>query len=207
VQLHDYDAFSRQTRKYLPFTNGTDGDFKENAVSLALAYYAVPTDATIAPDTRPFNETKFESSPLNRPDKDYGPGQEWGESGSNKYIDHQYLTNVHAELNVSSAVQEAVILWKVDGSDAVQDMGYYPSLRLSIKVTFDENGNAVREYVNNDGKTILKKVQALSGNAALNNLNGRDAWASTYYVYDDIGNLVLVIPPAGVKEYLDASLR
>jgi hypothetical protein len=66
---------------------------------------------------------------------------------------------------------------------------------LSIKSTKDEQGNEVREYVDKLGRTILKKVQAVVG-AALTDAAG---WAQTYCLYDELGNLVIVLPPEVVK--------
>lgn len=99
-----------------------------------------------------------------------------------------------------------VLKWSFDSatgqitsiSDALQ-LDYYASGSLSVRKTEDGNGMAICEYVDREGRTILKKAELVE-NAILAN----DAhWAQTYYIYDDFGNLVLVLPPEAVKALLD----
>jgi len=54
---------------------------------------------------------------------------------------------------------------------------------LFVNETVDENGHIIREYQDKLRKTILKE-SIISGGPA-----------RTYYVYDDLDNLILVIPP------------
>jgi len=199
-----YDDFGRETKKYLPVVTGHTGRYKDGLLDAAGNYlvntYNNPADK-IADDTRPFSETMFEASPLNRPDKEYGAGLSWGPTagGANKFIQHAYLINSHS--TASSATQEKVIAWNVSVAnlpvratpvtDYVVTGGYYASGQLQIKSTKDEEGNEVREYTDKLGRVILKKVQA----AVSNDLNNVTQWALTYYVYDDLGNLRLVLPP------------
>jgi RHS repeat-associated protein len=206
-----YDQFGRENKKYLPVVTENNGRYK-TALFDGTGNYLVNTYNNaadkIADDIRPFSETIFEPSPLNRPDKEYGAGQAWAPSGvgsNNKFIQHTYLINSHG--TGSSNTQEKVIAWIVNGSNLpvrasvltnyVVAGGYYASNQLTIKSTRDEQGNVVREYTDKLGRVILKKVQATtSGAANLNDLTGTTpGWALTYYVYDDLGNLRFVLPP------------
>jgi hypothetical protein len=220
IQPIVYDEYGREQRKYLPFTSGNTGIFNatENIID-SLGHYAGAaqsfygaSNGTIAGDARPFSETMFEPSPLNRPTKNYGPGLAWSQAtgGADKPVQYQYLTNVHNLMG--SLAEEAIIAWKVDstGSLTVEQPtsgyivsgGYYSSNQLYVQNTIDEHGNTVREYTNKHGQVILKKVQAASGSTDLNDV---DEWACTYYVYDDFGNLAFVLPPEGVKQYLSVT--
>jgi len=208
VQTIVYDAFGRESKKYLPVvTNTVDGWYKPNLVdpvtgnyiNQALNFYNNGLTDKISDDTRPFSEAIFEPSPLNRPSQEFGVGQNWKDN--NKLIQHQYLINVSGTL----ADQEQVIAWKVDATGrpfrdpAVNTSvsgGYYTTGQLSIKSTKDEQGNEVREYNDKEGRTILKKVQVVGGTAQTNN---DSHWAMTYYIYDDLGNLSVVLPPEAVK--------
>jgi hypothetical protein len=206
VQPHAYDALNRENISYLPYVSGNDGWFKPDFLPKTDLNYATSAHyqfyqntAKVMADPRPYSETLFEASPLNRPLQEFGVGQNWKDN--NKFIQHQYLINVHGTL----AGQEQIIAWKVDATGfpiretavnaAVSD-GYYTSGQLNIKSTKDEQGNEVREYVDKEGRTILKKVQAVSGIAQTNN---DTHWAMTYYIYDDFGNLSVVLPPEAVK--------
>jgi hypothetical protein len=220
-----YDEFGRQTHSYLPYTTNQDGAqdghythnqyiLTENGryKGLAKAFYSGSGEYSAA-DSIPFTTTIFEPSPLNRPLKEYGPGAAWSSSGYDRPVTHQYLSNIHSS-SPTATNAELVILWKLNEqgmpapetvavSGYVESGGYYSSNQLSIKVTIDEDGHAVREYTNKQGQVILKKVQAVS--TPNPSLNDKDAWACTYYIYDNLDNLVFVLQPEGYKKYLELS--
>lgn len=217
IQPAVYDAAGRESKKYLPVTSGTDGWYKGTSsiidpatgsyIGVAEPFYKPGSDNAIADDIVPHTETVFESSPLNRPIKSYGAGSSWAPNsganpdGANKYIESQYTVNTHGE----GPSEEKVIAWKVNSSGSlerepavagsIESGGYYSSGQLKIQITIDESGNSVREYVNREGKIILKKVQVVAGAI---NLNSAADWALTYYIYDDFGNLAFVLPPEAV---------
>lgn len=219
-----YDEFGREARKYLPFVSGSNGSYRPNGdiidanhnyTGIAQPFYAQGSDNKIADDPRPYSQVFFEPSPLNRPDKEYGAGQAWAPTGTgsnNKFIQHNYLSNVHSL--TGSGTSEAIIAWDVNGQGElvlqnevegyIAENGYYESSQLYIKSMLDEHGNAVREYTNKNGQVILKKVQAGSSST---NLNNPDEWACTYYIYDDLGNLRFVLSPEGVKQYLEVTAQ
>jgi RHS repeat-associated protein len=85
VQPVSYDGFGREFRKYLPVTLPTENDggyrvgiidANGNFAGAALNYYNNPADK-IADDTKPFAESTFESSPLNRKTKTGMVGAVW----------------------------------------------------------------------------------------------------------------------------------
>lgn len=64
VQIFSYDPYGRQTRKFLPFTGGNDGFYKDNAFNdLSNFYNSSGPRGDRATTTRPFAETMFEASP------------------------------------------------------------------------------------------------------------------------------------------------
>ena len=70
-----YDAYGREPKQFLPFTDaGSAGSFRSNASSLQNTFYGSNTlQFSPADNTRPYNETTFESSPLNRPLEQQAP--------------------------------------------------------------------------------------------------------------------------------------
>ncbi len=207
VQPNVYDEFGREAQKYLPFaaTGTADGSLKPDVITTTGSYagaaqnfYNTPS-SKVAVDTRYNTQTTFEPSPLNRPTTDLGTGQNWVDN--NKTITHNYLMNADG----TGTGQEHIIAWIVSSgalvkapavTGSVLTGGYYANGQISIKVTTDEEGHGVREYTDKLGHVILKKVQAVAGSTDLNNL---DQWTSTYYVFDDFGNLAFVLPPEAVK--------
>ncbi len=204
VQPSVYDAYQREVKRYMPFTAGTTGYYQINEsiinasgdyTGAAAAFYLAGSNNRVADDTRPYSETIYEPSPLNRPSKIYRAGQNWYTNA--KFSEEKYLNNAHGTL----AGQEKIISWKITGgmpvrattlATYVESGGYYSSNQLNVKVTIDEQQNAVREYTNKKGQVVLKKVQAVAGTS---NLNGLTDWALTYYIYDDLGNLRFVFQP------------
>jgi hypothetical protein len=214
IQPIVYDEFGRETYKYLPFTNGTDGRYNKTSslidpsthhyLGIAQSFYNSDVN-NIANDSRPFSETIFEPSPLNRPVKTYGVGQNWKNVSNDKFIEFDYLINAS---NSNNFHDEKIICWSIDDAGViikspfvyryVETGGYYASNQLSISWTRDEHGKVVRQYTDRDGNVILKKVQ-LSESASIKNDSD---WAQTYYVYDRQGNLVFVLPPEAVNQIL-----
>ncbi|MCU0420066.1 MAG: DUF6443 domain-containing protein, partial [Cyclobacteriaceae bacterium] len=203
IQPLVYDAFGRPFRNYLPYVSGqSNGALKINIIDAsgvyvndAVNFYNNATDK-IADDARPFSETVFENSALNRVDKQFGPGQAW-------YTPNGHMLKRSLVYNYGAgASHEKVIAWRLNAGMPVRSSalsgyleagGHYASGQLMVNSTKDEQGNETREYTDKEGKTILKKVQATSAGAS--NLNDLNGWALTYYVYDNFGNLRFVLPP------------
>lgn len=207
VQPVVYDTYGREVKKYLPFTSGSTGVLQLNSsiinpvgdyIGTAQPFYLAGSNNKIADDIRPYSESLFEPSALNRPTKEYGAGADWYITGSNKFIEHGYYGNQHG----TTTGTEQIISWKLDGSELpIRDVpsagiiltgGYYASNQLSVNSTKDENGNETREYTDKDGRVILKKVY-VSG--LKTDLETNENWAKTYYIYDHSGNLRYVLPP------------
>jgi RHS repeat-associated protein len=192
IQVNVYDKFGREAKKYLPYAGtARDGRYQPAALNQLTTFYN--TAADVPHDTVPFARTVFESSPLNRPDKDFGPGQAWGPSQGNKFVLHKYLVNAHG----TGSGQEKIIAWTIDGSGnpvrlTSLNSGYYLSGTLMIQSTTDEHGNEVREYTDKSGQVILKKVYAAGTPTDFNTAGN---WAETYYIYDVFGQLRFVFQP------------
>ncbi len=190
-----YDNFGREHRKYLPASLEGTGYYRPSLLDASGNFtnssYSNSLDK-IADDIRPFSETIFEPSPLNRPVQQFGPGQDWKDN--NKYVGHQYLVNQDNE----------VILFTYDpttglvSTGAGSQPGYYAAGQLYANVTTDEHTNDVVEYTDKLGLTICKKVQYKI------DAQGHKLYASTYYIYDDLSNLVVVLPPEAIKSVLSS---
>lgn len=220
VQPVVYDQFGREARKYLPYVATTnDGWYKANPVG-TTNYTGSPhhtfyneTNSLIARDAAPYSETVFEPSPLNRIIKQGAPGATWQPDGTLSYASNDHTIKMGYEFNAASEV----LLWtftypteqftktavnafgKINAGTAASPV-FYAANQLYKNMTKDEHGNQVVEYVDKQGRTILKRVQAKSGTPPATTGPNKDSdYASTYYIYDDFGNLVCVIPPEATK--------
>ena len=221
VQPVYYDAYGRESRKYLPVVPTlTDGwynpgliDVNGNISSVFSNFYNNASDK-IADDAVPYSETIFESSPINRVIEQASPGAAWKPDGINSYtstdrtIKMTYETNGAAEVLVwtfTYPTEEYTTtalnaFGKIEAGTAAAPT-YHSANQLYKNKTKDEERNEVIEYTNKEGRTILKLVQVTAGAPAVNDAN----YASTYYIYDDFGNLVVVIPPEAVKRITQTS--
>jgi RHS repeat-associated protein len=190
----DYDILGREMYKYLPFAaNSTGGNTSLNNGAFKLNPFqqdSVFNKAQFPGETFYYSKTNFEASPLNRVLEVYAAGNSW--AGSEANTDSSKRRNIITHYLMNDA-KDSVRIWNIVGS-AISSTTMYPSGQLTATVTIDEHKNKVVEYKDKDGKTVLKKVQLAS-----NPTTGHSGWLNTYYVYDDLNNLRLVIQPKGVE--------
>ncbi|MBB6240340.1 RHS repeat-associated protein, partial [Pedobacter sp. AK013] len=191
VQPVAYDAFGREQFKYQPYAaqTGTTGSFRSSALADQLAFYNSPT-AGVKATAYPFFETVFEASPLNRVLQQGAPGADW-QINSGHTLKTVYGTNA----------QDEVKLWIVNNAGNGADASVYLPGKLYKTTSKDENwilsdlkAGTTDEFKDFEGRVVLKRVWETDGKSL-----------STYYVYDDLGNLRYVLPPA-VNENGQAAL-
>lgn len=162
--LQEYDAFGRESNSWLPIAATSD-------------YVAASTFKSSAPgnygsDSRPYSQPVYESSPLNRVNRQYGPGSAW----STHPAGTDYMANTTASpLNC--------INYGVNSSNALANDGNYAAGQLCVTKSIDEDGNAVYTFVDKLGQTVLNRQ-----------MKGSEMH-DTYYVYDDFGDLRFVLQP------------
>ncbi|GAB2669268.1 hypothetical protein GCM10027036_23410 [Flavihumibacter cheonanensis] len=76
--------------------------------------------------------------------------------------------------------------------------GIYPAGALYKNSTTDEQGNQVLEFTDKEGRLILKKLQWTAG-ADTGLGRAYTGFISTYYIYDNLGQLRCVVQPRGVE--------
>jgi hypothetical protein len=197
-----YDNTGRLNRKYLPFTFEQTGRFKtqddiiDNVTfkykGVAQTFYSNADN--VANDDVAFAETRFEPSPLNRIAKQGAPGTLWQMADTNPLSLNDNTIKKRYELNLST---DNLIMFSYDfvsGLIVVDPLKYYPANTLYTNTTYDEKNNIVIEYIDKEGHTICKKVQYKT------ETDGTKTYTETYYIYDDFGNLTVVVPPEGVQK-------
>lgn len=196
VQPVTYDPAGREVKKYLPYvSNGTaDGSYRSNALgSTGIFSFYNPVNgyagATVEKTNYPYSALIYENSDRNEVLKVGAPGEEWQPKHSEQddhSIKTEETTNGNSEVMLLEYNAET-LQFELSAS------GYYYSPgQLHGSVTLDEHNHKVIVYVDNEGRTLLKKVETVDE-------NGATTYAETYYVYDDFGNLVVVLPPEATK--------
>lgn len=180
VQHIQYDNFSREVYKYLPFVSATaDGIYKADPLTEQKNFNTgqFPGEANF------YTLTEYEPSGLNRVFRELAPGVNW--AGANRGNVNQYMTNTP---------DDEVKIWTVNADGTYTMAGDYAPGSLFKNISMDEENKQVVQYRNHDNTLVLKKVQ-LAATASANHTG----WLCTYYVYDDYNNLSLVIPPKAVE--------
>jgi RHS repeat-associated protein len=184
----EYDEFGRQAMDYLPYAATSNvGLYRTDALTANNSFYnTLKYENTL----NPFSEKHFESSPLNRVLEQGAPGADWA---VNKTSDADHTIKFDYQTNAANEVLRFEI--NFPGGDTSEPElqlpdSYYEPGQLYKTVTKDENwktydgkDHTTEEFKDKLGRIILKRTY--------NNQKPH----STYYVYDDFGNLTYVIPP------------
>src|SRR5690606_17287343 len=142
-----------------------------------------------------------EASPLNRVLEQGAPGGAWTPASTRGVNGRTVITanetNNEFEFNELDTTRK-VALYRVELSPGwVTSLimpGFHSGGQLSVKITKDENwlpahgrAGTVEEYTDKQGRVVLER--------AFNEKDAALEMLSTYYVYDDFGNLSFVLPP------------
>jgi RHS repeat-associated protein len=190
VQPFQYDNLGREARTFLPFSasqaTGTDKNgsrYYHDAIRQQRQFYLNAAD--MPHSDYPYSQKTFEPSPLNRVLSEAAPGEAW--VGANRKTEFASRTNTAADnvrrYTVGSGLDNTIVL-----------NGFYAAGELFISETKNEHGKRVLEFKDRDGKMIVRKTE--TDNAS---------FLQTYYLYDDLGNLRVVLPPKAVSTQNNAS--
>lgn len=169
-----YDPDGRQPKQYLPYAATGNGSYKSTGIVDVGTWYlansaglqtASPTTLDLA---RPYQETVFETSPLNRPSTTQGAGT------------RSRSSSITYNVNVAGEVK------RYDynpTTNTISTPGDYAAGTLNRKAFKDAQDFESNEYTDLLGQLVCKSV--LTGTQTL----------YTFYVYDDMGLLRGVLQP------------
>jgi RHS repeat-associated protein len=219
VQPVAYDAFGREAIKYLPYTTASNtGTYKSTAVNAAagVAAFYLPAGSSgsqqsngVVRTSRPFAVTVFEPSPLNRVTEQGATGFNWQpEQGHSRTM--TYSTNgqdgfSRAVVTNNPGGNRVALYTAIINSDQSRTLSRtgntanYATGQLYRTIITNENRTAssgclgsTEEYKDKEDRVVVKrtynKLVIPGATTILQQL-------STYYVYDDLGNLSYVLPP------------
>ncbi len=159
VRVTDYSGLHLATKSWLPVPTQTEGQFIEvsNIKTQTQNYYS---------DTRPFTETLYENSALERV-----VGQ--------KRQGASYESHPSAITYALNDESDNVRIYEVANNYTLKTTGtHYPPYSLHKMVTADEDGKSLTTYTDKLGRKIMEER---AGNR-------------TYYVYNKLGYMCFVLP-------------
>ena len=187
----EYDALGREEKSFLPYNREFPTLILDvGAATKVLNYY---DDPSFGNTSNPYTETQFEPSPRGRVLKQAAPGNDWAMGGGHEvkygYRFNQANTVYLFELSLSGTLPE------------LSGVSYYGANQLAQHTVYDENNTtsntkgAVVTFTDKNGRVVLKRhYTTLSGRFSEPDPNGALP-LDTYYIYDNYGNLALVLPP------------
>jgi RHS repeat-associated protein len=193
IQLKEYDGLGNETRKFLPYIEqaGRSNFYSKGYSVVVGSYYSganINRTPSIAATVSPFGENIYDNSPFSQLRQVSSPGEDF--STSSGHTLRTSLTssayNIVAYLATHTNSNSATL--KRGLSDSV--LYHFPS-DLTTSVIRSENvsgqGGILFEVKDSKGRIILKRQIKV---------NREDTdFFSTYYVYDNLGNLRFVLPP------------
>lgn len=208
VQPVAFDQFGREDKKYLPYAaSTTNGSLKTDALTMGagldLFYKPAGSGASGTQQTNgsgmvviptPYARTAFELSPLNRVTEQGAPGDDWKlRADGGHTVLMEYATNNNTTWATDPTNSRQVKLYTTSGGAFAQTLtvnSTYDPNTLFVTITKNENwvsgrAGTMEEYKDKEGRVVLKRTY---------NQNGTLEKLSTYYVYDELGNLVFVLP-------------
>ncbi|HMK27197.1 MAG TPA: DUF6443 domain-containing protein, partial [Chitinophagaceae bacterium] len=190
-----FDEFNRQNIQYLPYAHksifgGTPGVFKDTALKYDSIFYTgeFPNEQIF------YSQKIFDASPLQRLTKVTAQGNSW--TGADRGISFSQRAN---------AISDSVRLWTIaiTGEDDVPTTaGTYQAGSLLVQEVTDERGIKTISYSDELGRTVLAKRQIASSPST-----GHTGWLCTYYIYDEMNNLRMVVPPKAVDSLNKSSIN
>lgn len=208
VQPFVYDPYGREAQKYLPYAATTaNGSYKTDALTTGITGFYNPTGNGTSGSqqangipviTVPYAQTVFESSPLNRAVEQGAPGTDWQPAAGHTRKIVYTTNNEIAVTDTANTMLAMIYTAKVNANQSrtlVQGNNqgaYYKAGQLYVTISKDENwvsrrGGTIEEYKDKEGHVVLKRTFNYTGSAL--------QILSTYYVYDELGNLAFVLPP------------
>ena len=192
VQPYVYDALGRQPVQYLPYAvSGNTGQYRGNALSPGLgqqAFYANAPAGVVVTD-KPFSVALFEKNPLSRVVEQGASGAQW-QPIENSQSGHTLKVEFDVNLNT-----DQVKKWILNSNGNGAFSGNYFEGELYKSILKNENwapGDGKKgtseEFKDFFGRVVMKRVWETDIKSI-----------STYYIFDDYGNLRYVLPP-GVNE-------
>ncbi|MDR0938892.1 MAG: DUF6443 domain-containing protein, partial [Mediterranea sp.] len=182
ISYQGYDRMGRASHAWLPVVSD------HYMAGLYLPFHEIRAKAAILyeGDTKPYSIPVYEDSPMDRVSQEYGPGDAW--HGNRRSVRTTYFVNVGGNDTLDCVLYEtAIVPFATDTVVTITNAGSYATAQLHVTRIADEDGNASFEFRDKRGRVVLVR--------AINHEDGVKEKLDTYYIYDNYGNKVAVLPP------------
>ncbi|RXG17136.1 RHS repeat-associated protein [Leeuwenhoekiella aestuarii] len=199
VNINFYDQYGREPTKYLPYAvtptpSQSDGAFKPTALQDVLSFYENSQNSINQPSIPsslfPYSENKFENSPFNRVLEVGFPGEDW-QLGSDHTVKYDRIINTSQE----------ILSFEVATGGGLLKPVYWEEGELIGTHTTDEHGIRTIEYRDKSlGLTYVKRKENKDNMSA--GTQSASYWLDTYYIYNNRAELIYVLSPKFIGEYI-----
>jgi RHS repeat-associated protein len=201
VQVHAYDAFDREVLKYLPYADAVnDGSYKATGITKQASFYSTGSPNVVVTSS-PYAQVSYEASPFNRIKEVSAPGDIYQLAGGHTVKSDVTMNDLATFSSTNRLGTKKVIKYlatiNVDQTyslAAASPTSTYDINTLTVTITKNENWTSAygvlgttEEYRDNEGRVLVRRTYNLVGSTT--------EMLSTYYVYNDMGQLVFVLPP------------
>jgi len=173
VQPFDHREWDTSVN-YLPFYTYSTGDFINNPFALQKNFYS----------------TQFPAEH----DNAYSAGSYASVSGvptTKSFLPGRAMVGEPRGVTSTSGFNAANEIYIITyNSGTVCKSGYYAANKLVVAESDGQHSQSVKTYTDMDGKLICRKVFA-----------GGSTWLTTYYVYNDLDQLVCIVPPKAADQF------
>lgn len=133
ASLFEYDTFGRKQKSWLQSeVEGNGGAYIQPNI------LKNKVQASNCNDSNPYSLIEYELSPLNRPVREYGAGQDWYSKG--RFSSIGYLINIQGDVNLNCIQYKAEF---ADTTATIKNTGNYPTGSLVVNRSIDEDGHTV----------------------------------------------------------------
>ena len=172
-----YNTPSLTQYAFLPYWVNSKSRYQSSPYTASSNYYS---NMYASENGYFFSKSKVDISSSIITKKSFAPGNEF----VGKHIGA-------ASSNIFNVYSDNVVALLADVSWDLFVHSVYGDNEIVIKESTAPGNRLVKEYYNKDKQLVLKRVKA-----------DNSTWLQTYYVYNDLGKLVFILPPKAV-EYLE----
>ena len=199
IQPFVYNAQGEQPKSYLPYAEGSNGQYKNNWLGDQSNFYTYAAKIGRPNGGATCAETLTDADPLSRIQEQAAPGVPWQLNSG-----HTRKQNQRVNRDSSVPDDDRVRLWTYTPGSSLGTNGTLvwstgvAARTLKVIESLDEDGKQTVSYTNERGNVVCSRVY-LSGSASFTSAAN---YLETNYCYDAQGRRVAVISPKATSQLL-----